>query len=70
MSEKKDRREYFKNYYKSLSDAKKEELRRKKREAYKMKKLKFALDSQLSSSHKTVFKPGIMITKLKYILLS
>ena len=34
MSEKEDRREYFKNYYKSLSDGKKEELRRKKREAY------------------------------------
>ena len=59
---KKDRREYFKSYYKNLSDEKKKELREKKKEAYKRKKFVNVLDADVSSSTKITF-GGIIITK-------
>lgn len=55
MGQKKDRREYFKSYYKNMSDEKKEELRNKKKEAYKRKKLANVLDAEVSSSTKITF---------------
>ncbi|KAJ8617312.1 hypothetical protein MRB53_013498 [Persea americana] len=55
MGQKKDRREYFKSYYKNLIDENKEELRKKKREAYKRKKLVNILHAKVSSSTKITF---------------
>ncbi|KAJ8621834.1 hypothetical protein MRB53_030363 [Persea americana] len=67
MGQKKDRREYFKSYYKTLSDEKKEELRKKKREAYKRKKLVNVLHAKVSSSTKITFGDTFTILKSYYI---